>query len=263
MPWMPTPGARDAHPARAERVRRPGRHRLQPLRPRARGRRVPPRVLPLDDDVEGAARRRVDRLAGRDGERAPELRRRRRAYRRFVERLIMITCANASAETAGATLTRVHAHRRAVSSRRARATMRCVSFFAFERAARAVAVDHGALAAEGEGRVDGAPREALGDRARPRCGRRRRGPRRRASRSSRARRCAPSRRPSRRRRTRRARGSSTSRLRSTTTASGRRTPSARPSTAAAGVEAADPHARDPDAGRESSAAAPAAARSSS
>ena len=72
---MPTPGGTEkAHPARAERVARPGRHGLQALalptrRPR---RRIPPRVHPLDDDVERAGGGRVDRLAGRDGE-APQL----------------------------------------------------------------------------------------------------------------------------------------------------------------------------------------------
>src|SRR5579871_5034479 len=63
-----------AHPARAERIPGPGRHRLQPSRPRILRRRVPPRVLLLDDDLELPERRRVDRLAGRDGERAYQVR---------------------------------------------------------------------------------------------------------------------------------------------------------------------------------------------
>ena len=50
VPWMPTPGS-DAHPASPERITRAGRDRLLVLRPR-RVRRIPPGVLPLDDDAE-------------------------------------------------------------------------------------------------------------------------------------------------------------------------------------------------------------------
>src|SRR5436190_11713461 len=71
-PVDPDARRREPHPARAERVARARRDRLRPLRPRRVG-RVPPRVLPLDDDLEAAERRRVDRLARRDDERAPRL----------------------------------------------------------------------------------------------------------------------------------------------------------------------------------------------
>ena len=68
MPWIPTPGRRQAHPPRPERVAGARRDRLGALRPR-RVRRVPPRVPPLDDDREAAGRRRVGGLAGGDAER--------------------------------------------------------------------------------------------------------------------------------------------------------------------------------------------------
>ena len=54
---------REAHPARAERVARARRDRLRALRPR-RVRRIPPRVLPLDDDLE-ACRAASGRSPGR------------------------------------------------------------------------------------------------------------------------------------------------------------------------------------------------------
>src|SRR5437764_11119046 len=56
------------HPARAQRVARPGRDGLQPLRPRVLGRRIPPRVDPLDDDLEWAQPRRVVRRPRGDRE---------------------------------------------------------------------------------------------------------------------------------------------------------------------------------------------------
>src|SRR4051812_35947230 len=60
-------GGAQPHPARAERVAGTGRDGLLALRPR-RVRRIPPRVLPLHDDLELAERRRIDGLAGRDAE---------------------------------------------------------------------------------------------------------------------------------------------------------------------------------------------------
>ena len=145
----PDAGRRDAHPARAERVRRPGRHRLQPLRPRARRRRVPPRVLLLDDDVE-ACRAASGRSPGRSRRRTcGGASRRRRASGGSIERLITITCANASAETVGATVDRV---RRAPASRefereRGDDALRSASSRSSERPARSL-VDHRALARE-------------------------------------------------------------------------------------------------------------------
>ncbi len=65
---MPDARRAQPHPARAERVARAGRDGLEPLRPGVLGRRVPPRVPPLDDDLEMAQRRRVDRLSGGDRE---------------------------------------------------------------------------------------------------------------------------------------------------------------------------------------------------
>ena len=67
---MPTPGTLRPIQRVPSGLLRPWRHRLQALRPGVLGRRVPPRVLPLHDDVERALRRRVDRLAGGDRERA-------------------------------------------------------------------------------------------------------------------------------------------------------------------------------------------------
>ena len=74
MPWMPTYGDGDPHPARPERIPGPGRDRLRVLRPVGAGRRVPPRVELLVDDLELAERRRVLRAAGRDLELADQLR---------------------------------------------------------------------------------------------------------------------------------------------------------------------------------------------
>ena len=51
----------------------PGGTGREALRPGVVGRRIPPRVDLLHDDVEPAGRRRVDRLAGRDREVAPDL----------------------------------------------------------------------------------------------------------------------------------------------------------------------------------------------
>src|SRR5919197_4804700 len=59
-----------AYPAGAERVARAGRDRLQAARPGGVG-RIPPRVPPLDDDVEAAERRRIAGLPGRNREDAP------------------------------------------------------------------------------------------------------------------------------------------------------------------------------------------------
>src|SRR5439155_6879387 len=64
---------RQPHPARAEWIAGPRRNRLLPLRPR-RVRRVPPWVLPLDDDREAAERRRILMLAGCNREEAAIMR---------------------------------------------------------------------------------------------------------------------------------------------------------------------------------------------
>ena len=62
---------RQPHPACAKRVARARRDRLLALRPR-RVRRIPPRVLPLDDDREAAERRRILLLTGRHRKEATE-----------------------------------------------------------------------------------------------------------------------------------------------------------------------------------------------
>ena len=70
VPWMPTPGDEIPIQRVPSGLPGPGRDRLLALRPVGVG-RVPPRVLPLDDDLEAAERRRIARLAGGDAERAP------------------------------------------------------------------------------------------------------------------------------------------------------------------------------------------------
>ena len=72
MPWMPTAGDEIPIQRVPSGLPGPGRDRLRVLRPVGR-RRVPPRVAPLDDDLEAAERRRVARLPGGDSERAPQL----------------------------------------------------------------------------------------------------------------------------------------------------------------------------------------------
>src|SRR5712691_5412451 len=66
------PRRAEPHPARAERVSRTRRDRLLSMCP-GRVRRIPPRVSPLDDDLEAAERSWVDRLPGRDLELAHDL----------------------------------------------------------------------------------------------------------------------------------------------------------------------------------------------
>ena len=72
VPWMPTPGADRPIQRVPSGLPGPGGTGLCAGGPR-RVRRVPPRVHPLDDDVEAAARRRVGVLAGGDAERPPRL----------------------------------------------------------------------------------------------------------------------------------------------------------------------------------------------
>src|SRR5438045_8611390 len=67
-------GRTQPHPARAERVPGARRYGLKALCPVVLRRRVPPRIPLLDDDLEVPERRRVDRLAGRDGEGADVMR---------------------------------------------------------------------------------------------------------------------------------------------------------------------------------------------
>ena len=201
-----------------------------------------------------AARRRVDRLAGRDGERAEELPVvvERQAVRRAVDHDHVRKRVGRDGR---GDRDRVDAYRRAVSSRRARRRSRCVSVFAFsERPARSPWITgRSPLKASVASTLwrekrfvtarDPAADVGAADRDHElhvRAG---------------ARRCAPLPRPCSRRPTRR--GAARARA-----CCGRRRPRAAGEGGLDGRhggsrrEPADPDARDPDTGRESSAAAP-------